>query len=311
MISYSDILILIVTHNGSKTIQKTLQSVCSNFQDKTTSVLVIDNASLDNTVSKILSLYPRHIEVKKMNKNIGIARAYNIGLQRATQLGAKWLFILDQDSVCNSNCLSFLINSTIYLIKKGEKVGAISALARNQQFPEKILYPYDWTGTKLKTVSDPNISRSNFLFPIGSAISSGTLYSVEALTSINGFRDQYFIDFVDHECHIRLLNENWSLWWETRAIFYHRLGKIQKMMKNNHLWIEHAPFRYYYITRNMIDCLWRMGGGVALIHFVSELITHICLVRQNSTKFYEIMFYIVKGIKDAILQRFGSLDSTN
>ncbi|MCP4680747.1 MAG: glycosyltransferase [Desulfobacterales bacterium] len=295
-----------MTYNGAETIRGTLQSCRSGLQQGKSPILVIDNASRDDTVSIIESLCPEQTKIVKMAENLGVACAFNVGVQRALRAGVRWLFILDQDSVCGPGCLDILLETAGDLVKKGEKVGAVCSMARSRTFPDVIFRPYYWTGRALVPV--PDAPGSALLVPVDSTISSGTLYSVNALNAINGFRERYFIDFVDHECHIRLREAGWSLWWEKRAILHHRLGKIQRITGAG-LWIEHEPFRYYYMTRNMTDGLWRIGGVAAISRFAGEMFRHVLRVKRYSARSNEIIYYIIKGIRDAILRRFGPIDS--
>ncbi len=298
-----------MTFNGADTIGRTLRACRSDPGKKITPVLVIDNASEDDTVSIIQSLSREEIEVAKMPKNLGVAGAFNAGLGRAAASRAEWLFILDQDSICGARCLDTLLQSAGELVNRGEIVGAVCPTARSRTLPGVVFHPYRWTGREFTPVSDADSSGPpDRPVSIDSTISSGTLYRVKALDAIGGFREEYFIDFVDHECHMRLRRAGWTIWWEKRAELHHRLGKIQEMTDDGP-WIEHEPFRYYYMARNMTHGLWRMGGAVALHRFAVELIRHVRRVRRHSAKSGEIISYMIKGIRDAVLRRSGPMDS--
>ncbi|MCP4689121.1 MAG: glycosyltransferase [Desulfobacterales bacterium] len=304
----SDVLILVVTYNGADTIRRTLLACRSDLQIRTSPVLVIDNASGDDTVPIIESLDAGEIEVKKMPGNLGVAAAFNAGIQRAVQRGAKWLFILDQDSVCDARCLDILLQSAGELMDRGEKVGAVCPTARSRTLPGVIFYPYHWTGRGFTPVTGPGATHApDRPVSVDSTISSGALYRVEALASAGGFREEYFIDFVDHECHMRLRRDGWTIWWERSAELHHRLGKIQRMTDDGP-WIEHEPFRYYYMARNMLDGLWRLGGAPALFRFAAELYGHVRRIRRHAEGSDEIIRYILKGLKDGFLRRTGPLD---
>jgi rhamnosyltransferase len=144
--------------------------------------------------------------------------------------------------------------------------------------------------------------------PIDSSISSGSLYRVAALQEIGGFREEYFIDFVDHECHLRLRRAGWSIWWDRESTLYHKLGKLQKMTKEG-LWIEHAPFRYYYMARNMTEGYWRLGGLRALVNIEIEIFRHIGRLRRFGQDPNRCTYYIFRGLKDAFLGKSGPLNA--
>ena len=293
------ILTLIVTYNGGKTICETIKAA------KTKPILIIDNASTDDTISAISTLSDTGIEIISMPENVGVAKAYNIGIQHALQQGRDWLFILDQDSACSTDCLELLDETAEYLTEKGEKTVAVCPTVKSSNFPDIIHHPYHWNNWNFEPIPDNGIQ----LVPIDSTITSGTLYSVKALNSVGGFREKYFIDFVDHECHLRLRKAGWSLWWDKRAVLYHSLGKIQKMT-NQGLWIEHEPIRYYYMARNMADGYFQFGGLKAIYHFSLEIKAHVFRLIRYGAEPNKSIYYILRGINDAFWRRFGRLDTT-
>lgn len=308
MVCDGDVLILVVTHEGAETVCQTLQSCLSSPQEEARPVMVIDNASADHTVSVVESLSLPGLEVVRMPKNVGVAKAFNLGVKKARQIAARWLFILDQDSICGSCCLDILLQTANDLMKKGKKVGAVCPTAKSLIFSDVIHYPYRWTGRGLEPVLCNEKKLPDVPIAIDSTISSGTMYRVDALAAINGFREEYFIDFVDHECHIRLRRAGWSLWWEKRAVLYHRLGRIQRMTDEG-LWVEHDPVRYYYMARNMVEGYWRLGGVRALLQFGGEIRRQIHRLRRFGEAPKESIHYIFKGVKDAFLGKFGPFDS--
>jgi rhamnosyltransferase len=297
------ILILIVSYNGEKTICSVLESCLTDKRLSDITTLVIDNASTDKTIAAIQSVNLNPLEIMQMPSNVGVAIAYNLGLKKAKELGAKWLFLLDQDSVCLHCCLNHLVEEANMLEKKGEQVGAICASVRSWFFQDSIHLPYNWTGHSLVTAN--LCSSSEIVIPIDSSLSSGTLYNVEALNAVGGFREDYFIDFIDHECHLRLRKADWGIWWHKHAILYHRLGIIQKMT-NEGLWIEHKPYRYYYMARNMFEGLRRLGGKTAAARFIKQdIFGHIQRLWRYGKSPWKSSYFMIRGIIDGFLGRFG------
>jgi len=302
------VLTLVVTYEGEETIRDLLQSFLSCSEEKVCPLLIVDNASKDRTLSLVESFSLHDLEILRLPKNLGVGAVYNIGVQKARQLGVEWLFVLDQDSICGPRCLDALLQTAIDLVKNGQMVGAVCPTVKSQVFSDIIHYPYSWNGYRLESVPGTEGDLGDSPIPIDSTISSGTLYRVDALHAIEGFREEYFLDFVDHECHIRLRLAGWSLWWEKQAELYHKLGKIQKMTDEG-IWIEHEPFRYYYMARNMLEGHWRLGGLKALINFGCEIYKHSQRLRRYGNAPGESIRYIFKGIKDAFLGKFGPLNT--
>jgi rhamnosyltransferase len=302
-----DVLSLVVTCQGKRTIQELIESCLFEAGHLVSRILVIDNNSSDKTVEKLQCYRNGLLSVFEMSSNVGVAAAYNLGLERARHLGVHWLFILDQDSVCRKGLLAQLLKTSSSLEGRGRKVGAVCPTVRSIQFPEIVHLPYIWGSRGFSPV---RVSRTSCdaLVRIDSCLTSGTLYNVEALRSVQGFREDYFIDFVDHECHLRLRRQGWEIWWDGGCELFHRLGRRQKQTEQG-LWVEHNPERYYYMARNMLDGHWRFGGWRASTSFLRGMLKHMGCILRHGEEPMKSFYYILKGILDAFLGHFGPLDS--
>ena len=96
------IYIIIVTYNGVKWIQKCLES-CQNYP-----VIVVDNNSKDNTIPIIEKEFVGVTLIKQTN-NLGFGIANNIGIRKALDLGADYVFLLNQDAYLVAGTIENLI----------------------------------------------------------------------------------------------------------------------------------------------------------------------------------------------------------
>ena len=88
------VFIIIVTYNGEKWIQKNLQSLQRSLFP--VEILVIDNHSSDNTVALVEAF--KEVQLILLNENIGFGKANNMAIKKALELGADYLFLLNQDT---------------------------------------------------------------------------------------------------------------------------------------------------------------------------------------------------------------------
>ena len=98
---FSNLTIILVTFYSEKIIQQTLQSL-SNFHCP---IIVVDNASQDNTVSIIKNNF-QHINLITLPQNIGYARANNIALQ---QTKTKYALLLNPDAYISKTDISLCL----------------------------------------------------------------------------------------------------------------------------------------------------------------------------------------------------------
>src|SRR5690606_11201876 len=94
--------IIIVTYNSMPWIDKCLKSCKGNR------VVVIDNASTDETISFIKSNFP-DVDLLPQDKNLGFGQANNLGIKYALAQGAEYVFLLNQDAYLHTECIETLI----------------------------------------------------------------------------------------------------------------------------------------------------------------------------------------------------------
>ena len=118
-----DISIVLVNMNASDMLKACLQSIRSTQGSLSLHVILIDNASTDNSRQVAAEEWP-DILLLAQERNIGYVKANNLGLARAT--GRKTL-LLNNDTVLLAGCIQEMAN---YLDSHAE-VGAVSAQILN------------------------------------------------------------------------------------------------------------------------------------------------------------------------------------
>ncbi len=95
----SEIAIILVTFNSSATIKKCLNSIFEKTINIQYEIIVVDNASTDDTVEVILKSFP-NIQLIANKNNFGFGVANNIGIKRAK---SKYIFLLNPDTILINN----------------------------------------------------------------------------------------------------------------------------------------------------------------------------------------------------------------
>ncbi|TRW25312.1 glycosyltransferase family 2 protein [Flavobacterium zepuense] len=88
------VFVIIVTYNGARWIDKNITSL--RHSSYPVRIIVVDNNSTDNSVA-LLKNYPE-VDLIQSPDNLGFGKANNIGMKRALELGADYLFLLNQDA---------------------------------------------------------------------------------------------------------------------------------------------------------------------------------------------------------------------
>ena len=115
---------IVVTYNGIQWIDKCLDSLQKSSVKN--NIIVIDNHSTDDTPERIQSNYP-DIEFIKASTNLGFGKGNNIGLKKAVENNADYVFLLNQDAWLETTTLQTLIEAQ----KSNPAYGVLSPVQMN------------------------------------------------------------------------------------------------------------------------------------------------------------------------------------
>jgi GT2 family glycosyltransferase len=97
---------IIVTYNGLKWIDRCLESLRGSTVPLHT--IVVDNASTDGTADHVAARYPE-VELIRSPHNLGFGKGNNIGLRRALDDKADYVFLLNQDAWIEPAAIEILV----------------------------------------------------------------------------------------------------------------------------------------------------------------------------------------------------------
>lgn len=105
----ADVLVIIVTWNGMKWLERCLQSVYESSVPA--DLFIIDNCSTDGTVKWIWENTSENVKLHVAERNLGFGAANNIGLQHAIEKGYRYVYLLNQDAYLEHDTLDLLIKA--------------------------------------------------------------------------------------------------------------------------------------------------------------------------------------------------------
>ena len=152
----------------------------SSYVNQVSKLYIIDNShGINNTLVERLKCF-KTAEYIYNNSNIGIAAALNIGARKATTEGFDFLLTMDQDSVASSE----MVKTLTEVMVSSDKIGIVAAEHVNLDVRE--------------------IPKEKFTTEILYTMTSGNLLNLAAYLAAGGFKEELFIDHVDHEYCLRL-----------------------------------------------------------------------------------------------------------
>lgn len=231
---------VIISYNPDSSL---LLNLCLSLSKQVDQVVLVDNGSecLNVDFNKA-----HNIHVVRLNKNLGIATAQNIGIKKLIELDVGYVVFFDQDSVVSNGLVNTLKDSFI-AASMHEKVAAVGPVFFDYRF--LFYYPHivlNGIGVRKRLILKPGDS----ITEVGFIISSGMLTSVDVLNDVGLMNDELFIDYVDTEWCFRALSKGYKIFAIPKACMNHAIGD------NNIKFLcwklpVHSPFRRYYRMRNM------------------------------------------------------------
>ena len=199
----------------------------NSFIDSVDVIYVVDNSEDD--IIRIKD--DKKIKYIKLNENVGIAKALNIGANLAIENGYKWLLTLDQDSM--------ITNDIINKMKK--------FIENNNHLNIGLVSPYH-------DISSGEDDRNGIFEEKIEVMTSGNIINLDAYQKIGGFKDWLFIDCVDMEYGMDLNKNGYKVIRLNDVIMRHELGnvKIHKLFGKEYPCYNHSPLRRYYMVRNTL-----------------------------------------------------------
>jgi GT2 family glycosyltransferase len=236
-------------------------------------IIVVDNASTDGTSALLAERYPK-IRVLRMFENLGLGNALEVGLTYAAlEKRHDWIWTFDGDSVPNDDALEALIEGAESLGNTDDAVGIVAGLPVHQEtgtFYPPLLWRDGFVKPSAELLRQP-IWFADLVF------GSGCMVRRDVVEKIGLPRADFFIDFVDFEYCLRARSRGYKIAVITRSQFTHEVGTPRKvrLLGYSRLWPDHAPWREYYISRNMTYAVWAVYPSLKTKQFVvRHLIRH-------------------------------------
>ncbi|WP_084466304.1 glycosyltransferase family 2 protein [Kaistella palustris] len=202
-----NVFAIVVTWNGMQYnwIDKCLTSLKNAGEGVQT--IVINNASSDETVSYIKSVFPEVVLIAS-EKNLGFGAANNLGLEKALDLGGEYFLLLNQDAWVIGDSLEKLVN----ISRKTPEYGIISPLHLNgggdelEPFFESVIGSERCKGLYSDFVLDRVEDR---VYESGFINAAAWLITKECLKKVGGFSPSFYHygeddNFVDRLLHKKL-----------------------------------------------------------------------------------------------------------
>lgn len=286
-----NISVIIPTYNSWKTLESCVQSIL-NQKSKPYEIIVVDNASTDNTSKKIKKIFPE-VKLVTLKRNFGVTGGRNAGLKKANSIVDYYIFF-DHDMVADKNMLDELVK----VAESSENIGIMTP---------KIFY---WTVKKRIWAAGTGINlwTGQVLFRGGYDVGqydeicevqvapAVLLVKKKVVDKIKGFDNKYFATYEDTDYCFRAKRAGFKTYYTPYAMAYHKISPERKDEA------ERLLSRAYWVGRNRIFFMRDFGKNFLIFSLfipVFSLNYLVLSIKYGSLK--DFVLYM-KGVFDGLLE---------
>ena len=236
---------LIPTHNRADLLCQAIESILSQSY-KNVEIIVIDDASTDNTEDLIKSQFGNRVQYYKNDANHGVAYSRNLGL---TYAKGKYIGLLDSDDILlDSNC----VKKAIDILDSNQEIGLFTCdaycidLEKNKIY-EKTFFQMTIDHSDIELSS--GIKDFDYVFSHG-IHSCGAIFRKEITKDI-GFLDTNYKIAWDEDFFLRLAAfDKFKIYYQNTALVGYRIHNNSFSSNFSQLYREKIKVRYGIIKSN-------------------------------------------------------------
>lgn len=208
------ISVVIVNWNGRRWLESCLPSLAQQtYQDVET--IVVDNGSTDDSVSWLAAEWP-HVQVLPQKRNLGFARANNLGIRASS--GA-YIVTLNNDTRLPATCLAELAAAI-----SGPTVGMVAARILQWQKPDHLDsagIEVDRAGIAWQRGWNQEAAQAQLSDDTFGPSAAAALYRRAMLDEVGLFDEDFFAYYEDVDLAWRAQQAGWRCRYAPQANVYH------------------------------------------------------------------------------------------
>ena len=259
-------------------------------------ILIVDNASTDETFAELESLKDSRIKLLRSEKNLGFTGGINFGLRYILENMShiKYFFLFNPDALSSPN----LIENLFKILESDKNIAAASPQIL---FPDGKLW---YSGATLNTskgrvYNNPKTSDKKGAMYYDVDVFSGcaVLFDLEKVIKVGMFNEDLFMYYDEADLAIRLKEQGYRIVYTPELRIVHDVSYTTKNI--THL-------KTYYMTRNKFIVFSKEMSLSSKVYFMlHELAYHLKNRRGKNALFH------LKGFIDFLKGKKGSYEAAS
>ncbi|MFW6116339.1 MAG: glycosyltransferase family 2 protein [bacterium] len=226
-------------------------------------VIVVDNGSTDGSVAAIRDRYP-DVTLLENPRNLGYAEGNNAGIRLATERGADFVFLLNNDARVVPDTLSALATAATAHADAaflGPKIYHLDSPKQIQSAGGEL--DHLWR-SRQRGLDEPDSGQYDAVEEVDYVIGAAVLARTDLLKEIGLLDPDFFLYREDVDWCLGARRLGYRILYVPEAEVWHR---------SHHIRETELPRITYYMTRNSLMLLTKHNGGV--LRFAAVLLRHL------------------------------------
>ncbi|MFH1061306.1 MAG: glycosyltransferase family 2 protein [Candidatus Omnitrophota bacterium] len=232
--------IIIVNYNTGKFLLDCVKSIYSGHELSGFEIIIIDNASSDDSLIQLKKEYP-HILLVNNKENLGFGKAVNQGIKIANN---KFILLLNPDTIISSGCF----DKMIAFLRNNPKAGACGPAIYNSDknlqmschhFPGLLDIVFDKTHLNKIFSKNPLFGRYQMSYWAHDTLRevdwlTGACFMIRAelFRAVNGFDPGFFMFSEDIDLCLRIKQKGFKCFYLPQATIIHYQSGSSDVIKN-------------------------------------------------------------------------------
>ncbi|MCW3984545.1 MAG: glycosyltransferase family 2 protein [Candidatus Bathyarchaeota archaeon] len=290
---YPKVAIVILNWNGLADTLACLDSL-QKIDYPNYSVVVIDNGSRNNEAKVIKNKYSIFIKLIEEETNLGFTGGCNEGIRWALTIGAKYVLLLNNDTIVDSGFLTELVK----VADSDERVGIAGPKILIYEKPHLIFSTGGQinfkTGlTRLNGKYQIDDGKFDVLKEVDFVAGTALLIKVDLIRKIGLLSDLYFAYYEETEWCVKTKRIGFKIVYVPTARIWHKLDPHKR---------AESELEMYYMTRNRIIFVRRNSSSFQFLVFSLFFFATDLIIQMKNKLFLKPFLFIayLKGIRNAL-----------
>lgn len=253
-----DVSIIIVNYNTRELLKDCLNSVFAKTSELNYEVIVVDNASFDNSSNMVKTEFPQ-VKLIESKENLGFGKGNNLGIKEAK---GKYVFLLNSDCELKNNAIKILFNFMEKHPECGASGGNLYDKNNNYNAALGLQSPlFEWAIThsvlqfifpkKYKYIKgyQKNFDRTK-TGEVGFITGADLMIKKSVFDEIGAFDPIFFMYFEETELQWRINKAGYKIFFVPESEIYHFEGGSPTPKKK--LLMLRSEFIYFRLTQGIL-----------------------------------------------------------